>query len=101
MKLFDPDFATWVKGPELVFTMEIWITTVVLDEGLNIVRGAEQGHQHKALYMLPLVILILTDSHKYSKFPFSFARYIKALGNISPYSHISGYIERKIERKTH
>ena len=52
LKPFDPDFATWVKAPELVFTRAIWITTVVLDEGLNIVRGAEQGHQHKALYSI-------------------------------------------------
>ena len=33
--LFDGHFATCVKGPGLVLTMAIWITTVVLDEGLS------------------------------------------------------------------
>ena len=57
LKLFDPDFATWVKGPELVFTRAIWITTVVLDEGLNIVRGAEEGHQHYVIKHCKLATL--------------------------------------------
>ena len=33
--LFDGDFATWVNVPELAMRIAIWITTVVLDEGLN------------------------------------------------------------------